>query len=510
MSNNDNIAVAKMDIKKSTKIKRGHTEIVTSDVIPKGHRFSLTDICKGELVLQYGYPFGISKGIKKGQIIDVKKVDLYRNDDYKRMIDETFRERKSAPFKKKGNGSDINKTFMGYLRADGRVGTRNFYLIAPTSLCSSDVAAKTAQSLNDDKLLMKKYANIDGIVAASHTEGCGCNDGEIIDRLLLTLRNTITHPNVGGVLLVDLGCEKTNRKVVSSYLNRLLQYGKPIDFISIQALGGTRKALAAAKNIVRDRLKIVNSVERKAVSIKHLVIGTECGASDSFSGITANPLIGATVDKVICSGGSAILSETPEMIGAEAILISRMASKRVAEKFIQGMDYYKSLARMLGVSMEGNFVAGNVEGGLVNLTLKSLGAVLKGGSSKIVDFIDYSEHIKHQGLSIMNGPGNDLESMTGIAAAGANIILFSTGMGTTEGNLIVPVIKISTRTEVYDKMNEDMDFNAGNLLDDNTSFDELSSKLLDRVIEVVSGKKTWAEIWEKRSFQVWTAGKLSL
>ena len=198
------------------------------------------------------------------------------------------------------------------------------------------------------------------------------------------------------------------------------------------------------------------------------------------------------------------------MIGAEINLIKRMASKKVAEKFINGMNYYKKLAEKLGVALEGNLVHGNLEGGLLNIALKSLGAILKGGNSEIVDFVDYAELIKKKGLNIMNGPGNDLESMTGIAASGANVILFSTGRGTAECNLIVPVIKISTRTEVYEKMRGDIDFNAGQLLDGNISQEDLSNELLDMVTDVASGKKTRTEFWKKRSFQIWTAGKLSL
>lgn len=360
------------------------------------------------------------------------------------------------------------------------------------------------------KALKKKYKNIDGIIAAAHTEGCGCNDGEIIERLMLTLKNTIAHPNVGGVLVIDLGCEKTNYKVVSTYFDGLFKSGKPVDYITIQDLGGTRKTFVEGRKIILERLGEVNDVAREEVHIKHLVIGTECGASDSFSGITSNPVIGQTVDKIIHAGGSAILSETPEMIGAETCLIQRMVSKKVAEKFINGMEYYKSLANRLSVSMNGNFVPGNEEGGLINLTLKSLGAIQKGGSTQIVDFLNYAETLKRPGLSLMNGPGNDFESMTGIVASGANVILFSTGMGTTEGNLITPVIKLSSRTEIFKKMSEDIDLNAGALLDESISTDQLSDKLLDIVVEVASGKKTWAETWQKRSFQIWSAGKLSL
>ncbi len=509
ISEKDNVAIAKREIRQGTVVSCRDGIIRISDVIPKGHRFSLYDIGKGETVMQYGYPFGISKGIKKGRIIGKYNTGVYSDGNYETMVKDVFSGRKAATSGKVCRTEDASRTFTGFVRGN-QIGTRNYYLVVPTSLCASDVAVRVANSPDINDILKKKYKNVDGVVAAAHTEGCGCNDGEIIDRLLLTLKNTIIHPNVGGALIIDLGCEKTNYRIVSKYFADLYRWKKPVDYISIQALGGTGTALREGEKIVLKRLQDVNSAVREDVSIKHLVVGTECGASDSFSGITANPLIGKTVDKIIHAGGSAILSETPEMIGAEKVLISRMISKKVARKFTEGMNYYRSLADRLNISMDGNFVAGNEDAGLVNLTLKSLGAVLKGGTTKIVDFIDYAERIKRQGLSIMNGPGNDLESMTGIAASGANIILFSTGMGTTEGNLIVPVIKIPTRTEVYKKMKEDMDFNAGSLLSGNISLDELSGRLLSMVIDVASGKKTWSEVWRKRSFQIWTAGKLSL
>ena len=508
MSEKDNIAIAKKNIKKGTTLKYLSDTIKNSGFIPQGHRFALKDIKTGEGVRQYGYIFGISKGIKKGQLLGRENIREYTV-NYKKVTGKIFANKiKFHGNLPKKNISD--KTFLGYKRSDGRIGTRNFFAIVPTSLCASDVATKIANSLDNDKSLKKKYRNIDGFVAAAHTEGCGCNDGDIIDRLLLTLRNTVTHPNVGGALIVDLGCEKTNRKMMQKYLGNLKKYKKPVDFISIQDSGGTKKTIKKSKDLILKRLKKVNTIKRKKVPIKHLIVGTECGASDSFSGITANPLIGKTVDMIINCGGAAILSEIPEMIGAEINLIKRIRTKEVATKFISGLNYYKKLADKLNVSLEGNFVYGNEKGGLVNLTLKSLGAILKGGSSEIVDFVNYAERIKKHGLSIMNGPGNDLESMTGIVASGANLILFSTGMGATEGNLIVPVIKISSRSELYKKMIDDIDFDAGRLLDDNVSFDVLSNELLDTVVGVASGKKTKAELLKKRSFQIWSAGKLSL
>ena len=502
MSSQDNVAVAKTEILKGYSLLYFDTLITIKSTVPAGHRFALSDIKRGEKVKQYSYPFGISNGISMGSKVDGSNVSEIRV-DYKKLLKGYTVPRMHTSLNK------TDKTFFGYKRKNGEVGTRNYYVIIPTSLCASDIAKRIADDLDRDNKLKAAYPDIDGIVAAAHTEGCGSSDGVMIDRLLLTLKNTILNPNVCGALIIDLGCEKISASSFIKYAGDLSKYGKAIDTLSIQESGGTRKAVEKGKNLILKNLRKC-SVKREPVSIKHLVIGTECGASDSFSGITANPLIGNTVDKIINSGGSAILSETPEMIGAEETLIKRMVSKSVAMKFVKGMSWYKDLADKLDISMEGNFVPGNKKGGLVNLTLKSLGAVLKGGTTPIVDFLDYAERISRKGLSIMNGPGNDLESMTGIAASGANIFLFSTGRGAVEGNLIVPVIKIPTRTEIFKKLKDDMDFDAGRLLGRNISFDELSEQLLDLVVEVASGKKTSSEIFKKRSLQIWTAGKLSL
>lgn len=507
MSEEDNVAVVKKEVKNNYLLtKRGVSVVMRQRILP-GHRFALTDILKGALVKQYGYPFAISKGLKQGGIITKDNTEVYRL-DYRKIRYGSLN--KAISKEKRINSDYCKRSFKGFFREDGSVGTRNYYVIIPTSLCASDMTLKLASFFNTNTKLCQGYNNIDGIVAAAHTEGCGCNDGVIIERLMLTLKNTIAHPNVGGALVIDLGCEKTNLGLIRKYLGEVDKFNKSVDFISIQSLGGTPRAFEEGKKIILKRLKKVNSLNRSEAPIRHLVIGTECGASDSFSGITANPLIGNVVDKIIHCGGAAILSETPEMVGAETNLIGRMVSEKVVNKFMDGLSYYEDLARKLGVNIEGNFVPGNEKGGLVNLSLKSLGAILKGGSTPIVDFIDYAQHIRHKGLSIMNGPGNDLESMTGIAASGANIILFSTGMGTTEGNLIVPVIKISTSTSLYHRMPQDMDFNAGKLIDTAMPLNKLGDGLLDLTIKVASGKKTWAEVWKKHLFQIWTAGKLSL
>jgi len=505
MSGMDNVAVAKRDIIQGSILSHDAVVLTVGEDIRKGHRFAIEQIPRGAAVVQYGYTFGISKGIERGGLVSRERVRDWRVDTagLKALV-SSF-----EPFVHPGAERYRSMSFSGFERVGGRVGTRNYYLVVPASLCASDLAVKLAGSLDSDERLKREYPAVDGILCAAHTEGCGCDDGRIIDRYLLTLVNTVAHPNVGGAIIVGLGCEKKSARDFKDIFGRIAKQ-KPIDYLFIQAEGGTGRALKKGRELILARLGEVNSAKREQVPLSSLIVGTECGASDSFSGITANPVIGSAVDAVISAGGSAILSEVPEMIGAEEALASRMASARVLEKFIRGMSYYRQLAAWLGVEMEGNFVEANARGGLINPTLKSLGAVLKGGRSEVVDFLDYSELAVKKGLSLMNGPGNDLESMTGIAAGGANIMLFSTGSGTTEGCLIAPVIKIPSRTELFEQMDEDMDFDAGRLLSTEATVGELADELVELIIQVASGRKTCAERWAKRSFQIWTAGKLSL
>lgn len=502
----DNVAVAKRPIGRGSVVRLNGFEIRVMDDIAAGQRFAIRDIEGGELLNQYGWPFGISNGIKGGALVSPSSIRRHQ-EDIREMAERRIESLRGVSRFTPPVFTDIGRTFDGYARQDGRAGTRNFYLVVPSSLCASDVASKIAATSGS---VARGIEGIDGVVAAAHTEGCGCNDGEIIERLITVLKNTIMHPNVGGALIVDLGCEKVHGNDLLDALGGPKAAGKPVDALSIQASGGTRRAIEKGREVVLSRLAEVSSVKRRPLPLSLLSAGLECGASDTFSGLTANPLIGKTVDRLISGGGSAMLSEVPEMLGAEALLLSRMNAAETVERFVKGVEYYRSIAEGLGVSMDGNFVYGNEKGGLLNPALKSLGAVLKGGEAEIVSFLEYGETIKEQGLSLMNGPGNDLESMTGIVAGGANIILFSTGMGATEGNLIAPVIKISSTTGLFRRMDEDIDFDAGPLLDDSITLDEMSGRLMDLTVDVASGKKTWAEQWEKRSFQIWSAGKLSL
>jgi altronate hydrolase len=497
----DQVAVAKTDIAKGTILLYQARAINVQNLICRGQRFALMDIAKGEYIKQFGFAFARSRGIMVGALVShlniqnqVPKVELAK-----------FRRPKPTGFSPKY----LDRNFMGFKRGDGNVGTRNYYVVIPTSMCASETALQVALSM-DNKTELNKYPNVDGIVAIPHAEGCGCDSGLPIDRLMTVLKGYICHPNVGGCLMMDLGCEQTNYEKMHAFLADIVKTGlKPIDWITIQD-HGTRLTVDKAKAIIRRQLAKVNLIEREPAPIAELVVGTECGASDSFSGITANPIIGRAADKVVAGGGAVILSEVTEMVGTFGMLLNRFRNLEIANKFKAALGWYEGIAQKLGLTLAPNLVPKNIEGGLINNYIKSLGAVMKGGTTAIEDVIDYAEPITKKGLSIMQGPGNDPESVTGIVASGANIICFSTGKGTTTGEAICPVIKIASNEETFKKLPEDMDFDASRLLRNAQTVEAMGEELLKKIIAVASGQKTWSEKWKQRQFQIWTAGKLSL
>ena len=482
---NDNVAIAKQNVQG----------------ISIGDRFALKDIAKGEYLYQYGYPFAKSLGINQYELIDLENT----TNDIPKSSKQEFVVPPSTLIVEKYK----EMTFMGYKRDDGTVGTRNYIAIIPTSMCASEVSNQVAQHFDNDDFL-NKYTNIDGIVSLAHTEGCGCGSGAQIDRTMEILKSYATHSNVAAVLFIDLGCEQTSYSVMHSYINKNIQENtKPIEWITIQENGGISETLEKSIDIVNSFLNDANKHTRVPVPISNLVVGTECGASDKFSGITANPLIGDVVDKVVSAKGKAILSEIPEMLGVYDMFFTRFVSVKVADKFQKAVDWYLDIAQTMDVNISNNVVPANVAGGLINSYIKSLGSVMKGGTSNIEDVIDYGAPVTKDGLSIMQGPGNDLESVTGLVSSGANVVCFSTGYGTITGNAITPVIKVSSNTGTFNKLKKDMDFNAGRLLE-NETLDCISEELLKKVIRVASGEKSWSQQWKQKQFQIWTAGKLTL
>jgi altronate hydrolase len=502
----DNVAVVKDETFAGLSVTLPSGDTVTLDrAVPPGHRFATRDIAKGEFVRQYGQPIGTSLGIAKGEWITHDNM----TDDVPVVRD--MAEDLTNPEPDYFSKSEI-ATFQGFRRPDGRVGTRNFVLIVPTSMCASHEATQISMMAEFMHYSREKYPNVDGVVAIPHNKGCGCQDGSTLDVMMRTLSNYADHPNVGGVILIDLGCEKTNLGFVEKYLTkRERPIQKPVYKIGIQDVGGTQKAIEIGLQHVAKMLPEVNRCEREEVPISELVLGVKCGSSDGFSGISANPALGYCSDLLARSHGTVLLTEVPEFCGAEHVLATRAKDAETGRKIYRMVDWYKEYASKFGAVLNQNPSTGNKAGGLLNITIKSLGAIAKAGTTRIEDCIEYAEVPTHRGVNLMQGPGYDQESTPGLVAAGATVVVFTTGNGTTIGNAIAPVIKLASNNRVFERMSQDIDISAGNIIEGTESISEVGSRLFEHVRRVASGdEQAKAEILKHREFQFWAEQTVSL
>src|SRR5215207_4111022 len=506
VSPEDNLAVVKEPTAPGLEVALRCGRIVrVNDPVPPGHRFATRDIPAGEFVLQYGQPIGTSLGIRAGDYIshanmtdDVPVVrdlpeDLYNPaPDYIPEFDRA--------------------TFKGFRRADGRVGTRNFVLVVPTSMCASHEAQQISTLAEFLHYSRERYPNVDGVVAIPHNKGCGCQDGSTLDVMLRTLSNYADHPNVGGVILMDLGCEKTNLAKVEQYLlKRDKSFNKPVAKIGIQEVGGTQAAIEQGLREVERMLPEANRIEREECSVGELVLGVKCGGSDGFSGISANPSLGRAADTLVRSGGTVLITEVPEFCGAEHILANRAKDAATGREIYRAIDWYKEYASKFGAVLNQNPSPGNVAGGLLNITIKSLGAMSKAGTTRVEGVLDYAETPKERGLHLMQGPGYDQESTPGLVAAGATVVVFTTGRGTTIGNAIAPVVKLASNNGVFERMSRDLDLSAGNVIDGTETIDEVGARVFEHVRRVASGEvQARAEEHKHREFQFWAEQTVSL
>jgi altronate hydrolase len=330
--------------------------------------------------------------------------------------------------------------------------------------------------------------------------------------MLRTLSNYADHPNVGGVILMDLGCEKTNLSQVEKYLlKREKQFDKPVVKIGIQEAGGTLAAIERGMKAVESMLPEVNKATRERVSISELVLAVKCGASDAFSGISANPALGRTADLIVRSGGTVLITEVPEFCGAEHVLANRAKDTETGRAIYSMVDWYKDYASKFGAVLNQNPSPGNIAGGLLNITIKSLGAISKAGTTRIEGVVEYAETPSNRGVNLMQGPGYDQESTPGLVAAGATIVVFTTGRGTTIGNAIAPVIKLASNSSVFERMSQDLDLSAGAIIDGTETIDEVGERLFDHVRRVASGEiQARAEVHKHREFQFWAEQTVSL
>jgi altronate hydrolase len=499
VSPRDNLAVVRNEIPPGTKLELpdGRLVSITGRIEP-GHRFATRAIPEGEFVLQYGQPIGTSLGIGEGD--PISHANMSDTVPVVRDLPEDLHTPPPAYFP-----DEQRATFRGFRRADGRVGTRNFVLIVPTSMCASTESQQISTIAEYTLFNRTDYPNVDGVVAIPHNKGCGCSDGSNIDVMLRTLANYADHPNVGGVIMIELGCEKTNLSIVEQYLHKKgRQLNKPFVRFGIQEAGGTQGTVARGLKEVERMLPEVNRVTRDQVPISELVLGVKCGGSDAFSGISANPSLGRASDLLVRSGGTVLITEVPEFCGAEHLIAKRAKDVETGRAVYAAVDWYKGFAALRGVRLDENPSPGNIRGGLLNITIKSLGAIAKAGTTRVEGVTGYAEPPNGRGLWMMQGPGYDQESTPGLVGAGATIIVFTTGRGTTIGNAIAPVIKLASNSAVFERMNRDIDLSAGGVIDGTETIDEVGARVFEHIQQVASGETlARAEENHHREFEIW-------
>jgi len=380
--------------------------------------------------------------------------------------------------------------FKGYRRKNGTFGTRNHVLVFPTVICASAVANMISRA-------------VPGTVSVTHSHGCG-HLGEEKYHIIRAMSGFCSHPNVAGVLLVGLGCELITPELIAEEMAKV---GQRFETVSIQAEGGTTATVGKGKLLAAGLLKEAAKARREPVDISELVLGTNCGGSDTLSGLTANPSLGVASDMLVAEGGTVLISETAEIIGAEQVLARRAASEAVGKRIWQITSATEALAKKAGVDIRGSEPSpGNIEGGLTSLEEKSLGAVLKGGKSPINQVVEFAEKPSERGLIIMDGPAHDAVCNTGMIASGAQVIVFTTGRGTPMGAPIVPVIKVSSNSRIYEHMKENIDINAGDILEGKESIRSVGEQIFREIIEVASGKASRAEILGHGEFSIHSLG----
>jgi len=524
----DNLEVALTDLTKGSKLRCGDQDVVLVDSIPGKHKFALKTFKPDDEIIMFGVLVGKA-------VVDIPVGSLITTENIRHASDSfKLKERKTTWHVPDTTGWR-DKTFMGHHRADGSVGTANYWLVIPLVFCENknvDVMqeafskalgyapAKSPYEAYVEKLIQKHssgngadgfsnipssnsgseilfeeeaprqqkiFPNIDGIKFLNHTLGCG-GTRQDARTLCGLLAGYITHSNVAGATILSLGCQNAQISILQEEIAlRDPAFSKPMYILEQQQIGNEKKMLQQAISQTFEGLIIANKSVRKPAPLSKLCIGLECGGSDGFSGISANPAIGYTSDLLVALGGSVILSEFPELCGVEQELSDRCVTPDIAERFMQLMKTYNERATAVGSGFYANPSPGNIKDGLITDAIKSAGAAKKGGSSPVVAVLDYPEKVNKPGLTLLCTPGGDIESTTAEVGSGANIVLFTTGLGTPTGNPITPVLKVSTNTLLYKKMNDIIDIDTGEIIAGNESIEEAGARILQYVIDVASG-----------------------
>jgi altronate hydrolase len=477
--------------------------IAIKGLIPAGHKIAVHALAAGAPVRRYNQVIGFaSKPIAAGEHVHTHNLDMGPNKgDFAR--DYAF-------------GADVRPepprreaTFMGIKRADGRVATRNYIGVLSSVNCSATAARAIAGhfSRQNNPAALADFPNVDGVVALTHGTGCGMDsDGLGLQILQRTLTGYATHANFAAVLVVGLGCESNQ---INAWLaTGRLREGDTLRTFSIQDTGGTSKTVAKGIALIQDMLPQANAVQREPCSAAHITIGLQCGGSDGYSGISANPALGAAVDLLVAHGGSAILSETPEIYGAEHLLTRRAVTRDVGEKLIERIKWWEHYTRINDGEMNNNPSPGNKAGGLTTILEKSLGAVAKGGTSNLQAVYEYAEPVTAHGFVYMDTPGYDPVSATGQVAGGANLICFTTGRGSAYGCAPSPSLKFSTNSALWRKQEDDIDLNCGEIVDGSSTISEMGQRIFELILDTASGVKSKSERhgYGQSEFVPWQVG----
>lgn len=503
----DNIRVALKDLPVDTEIDDNGRTVRVIEYIVQKHKFALQDFAFGDAVIMYGVMVGrATQPIAEGAAITTSNIEHSTDNKEAHGRHDSWIVPDVSAFQ--------GHTFDGYHRPDGRVGTANVWLVVPLVFCENRnievLRQSVADALGDDpyrdyKRMAREllhgeidpepraaprkqlFPNVDGVRFITHHMGCGGTD-EDAQALCQLLAGYICHPNVAGATVLSLGCQKSQIQLLEAAIAERDPDGvRTVHYLEQQATASEHALIHEALTTIFDGLAEANKVTRKPAPLSELTIGIECGGSDGFSGLSANPLVGAVIDRLVALGGSGILSEFPELCGVEQELLNRCRDEQTAERFTHLMSAYQRHAATVGANFSMNPSPGNIRNGLVTDAMKSAGAAKKGGDSPVVDVLDYTEPVKRKGLNLLCTPGNDVESTTGLVSSGANLVMFTTGLGTPTGNPVAPVLKIATNSELAERMSDVIDFDAGAIIRGEVEIGELADELLKLCIETASG-----------------------
>jgi altronate hydrolase len=475
----DDVVIACRELESGTNLIKEN--VIVRERIPAGHKVATRAVAKDAPVRRYNQIIGFAtQPIEPGRHVHVHNLEVR---DFARdyQFGEAYQPTRFVP---------EPATFQGIVRPDGAIATRNYIGILSTVNCSATVSKHVAEAFKGEALA--SFPNVDGVVALTHTAGCGMDvGGEGMDVLRRTLAGYARHANFAGVLIIGLGCE--GNQMDALFFTQGLAQGPLLRAMTIQDKGGTAKAVAEGIAIVKEMLPAANQISRSTVPASGIVVGLQCGGSDGYSGITANPALGAAVDLLVKHGGTAILSETPEIYGAEHLLTRRARSRAVGEKIVERIHWWEEYTARNKGEMNNNPSPGNKAGGLTTILEKSLGAVAKGGTTGLMDVYEYAQPVTAKGFVFMDTPGYDPVSATGQVAGGANMICFTTGRGSVYGCKPSPSLKLATNTTMYERMEDDMDINCGQILDGSVSVQEAGEKIFRLILATASGEPSKSE-----------------